>query len=526
MRPATLLVLVALGLITLPTSRAAEANGYSFTLDGSPIQPQILSLCGTPDRPQAGDLVRIDDLLPVLGPPDVYQFRRTPAHDGRLLRVGKDGRTEVVGAKVTWTYQDDKKVITNPLSRLAADELPKLRGVRLDEWDDQIRAIGPPARSPSGVRRPDGQHSPPAGRHPAAVARRPRLPGGGGALQFRHPRLLASAAAESPPLPRGAEHDWPGGQQRPEASCTIARYLDLRGSRLRNAEALAPLKELRYLDLGYTRGVTAVSFAAGMGSLVHLDLQRTAVADLAPLAGLKSLAEINANRAPVRSLPKQPLPGLRQLQVMSTALSDEGVTAFSARHPGCQVVFRWEQALRQQLQGVTRVRVRTGGTCHRDPRTEKTLFEEKNEAAVRKLIRGICVDEAAREFHCMCRGNPSIEFYQGNELKVTLGFHHGRSVRWPNVWPGTALSRKPAPELLCQWLAEHGFRGPLEERQKQKKQDLAMRRRVARYDALIPAPVLKDLKAAKSAEEAVKAFRDGTADERARAALYLPAVRV
>jgi len=55
----------------------------------------------------------------------------------------------------------------------------------------------------------------------------------------------------------------------------------------------------------------------------------------------------------------------------------------------------------------------------------------------------------------MCCGEPSIEFYQKDKLLLTLGYHHGRSLRWPEGWPGDALLTAPGADALRNWLVEH-----------------------------------------------------------------------
>ncbi len=54
----------------------------------------------------------------------------------------------------------------------------------------------------------------------------------------------------------------------------------------------------------------------------------------------------------------------------------------------------------------------------------------------------------------MCCGEPSFELYQGDKLVLTLGFHHGQAIRWPEGWPGDgALTRDSASKIKA-WLEE------------------------------------------------------------------------
>lgn len=121
-----------------------------------------------------------------------------------------------------------------------------------------------------------------------------------------------------------------------------------------------------------------------------------------------------------------------------------------------QLVFPWESRLASAVQGVDRIRVRSGGTCHRNLDREMTLFEERDPSEIAKLVESIRVDRwGSSVFPCWCCGEPSIEFYRGQELVLTLGFHHGRIVRWPGGWPGDALLSSESATYLKQWLAAH-----------------------------------------------------------------------
>lgn len=88
-----------------------------------------------------------------------------------------------------------------------------------------------------------------------------------------------------------------------------------------------------------------------------------------------------------------------------------------------------EQSLLPVLTDIDRIRVRTGGTCHRNPSEEQQLFEEKDASQIQSLIQAIHIDppENGSIVSCNCCGNPSIEFYRGEELIVTLGCQHGET---------------------------------------------------------------------------------------------------
>lgn len=115
--------------------------------------------------------------------------------------------------------------------------------------------------------------------------------------------------------------------------------------------------------------------------------------------------------------------------------------------------------LHEALQGVTRLRIRSGGTCHRDIGKEKTLVDVRDAEIVGDLIRRIKVNTDNRIFFCSCCGNPTFEFYQDDKLIAALGAHHGKSLRWlGRKWQGDGVLTKDSADFLVKWLAVYGVK--------------------------------------------------------------------
>lgn len=141
----------------------------------------------------------------------------------------------------------------------------------------------------------------------------------------------------------------------------------------------------------------------------------------------------------------------------------------------------WTTPLHEALQGATRLRVRSGGTCHRLPDEEKTLLDLRDQKQIAEFVQGIQISPYDSDFHCMCCGNPTLEFYRDEKLVVSLGFHHTLSLRWPDgKWAGDGFLTKNSDDFLIKWLADHGVRGPTEEREErvrlQKKSEASQER--------------------------------------------------
>ena len=118
------------------------------------------------------------------------------------------------------------------------------------------------------------------------------------------------------------------------------------------------------------------------------------------------------------------------------------------------VGLRRQWTLHAVLGEADRIRVRTGGTCHRMPDAELTVFEETDPARIREVVAAIRLMPGPQS-RCMCCGYPSIEFYRGDELITTIGYHHGRSIRWPDRWKWDVELTSDSARSLNQWLAEH-----------------------------------------------------------------------
>jgi hypothetical protein len=152
---------------------------------------------------------------------------------------------------------------------------------------------------------------------------------------------------------------------------------------------------------------------------------------------------------------------IAHLAVLATVVSLAGCGSGDDAKSGAASKINWTQSLHKKLDGVTRLRVRSGGTCHRTQENEKTLSEVTDADQIADFVNGIEINDSESGFQCMCCGNPSFEFYRGDKLVLTLGFHHGRSLRWPDGdWPADGLLTERSAAFLIKWLDDHGVDGP------------------------------------------------------------------
>jgi hypothetical protein len=116
-----------------------------------------------------------------------------------------------------------------------------------------------------------------------------------------------------------------------------------------------------------------------------------------------------------------------------------------------------ERSLVKALKGVDRIRVRSGGV---DAHLNRTLFEETDPEKVKEVIQSIRIDLANSGQHCTCSGDPIIEFYRGGALVVTLGYHHGKKLRWEEGWRGDGAMTADSAAAMNAWLNARGVKSP------------------------------------------------------------------
>lgn len=453
------------------------ASGYRFELDGVPVSPRITSLAGEA-LPRAGDIIHLGlhrESLPdlvapmpnelvargsasmVLGQPGHYRYFTDSVHPDALELSFDGGPRHLVHAQA-------EDIPGRPPATLR-----RLRGLSLRTWSDDIAAALAGLDGAGLVldyELPDGQYSPelrlPPGLHglqlgvalgdvlgmlrdQVAPAGPLRLAGLADLERLRYLHLdLTSISAGGP--------SWIDAVELAQLSTLEHLVIDA-SLPVRELERLRALARLRVLDLSGRRELTDLAFVAGMPALRRLDVGRTGVTSLAPLAGHPQLVELHADASPIAALPVPPPPGLRTLAVMATGLDDDAVEAFAALAPGVDVHHRWDQRLAGVAACATRLVVRSGGVCHRRPAHERVLFVRDDPAAVRELLPLLRLDEPLSDTSCLCCGALTIELHRDAELLAALSLHHGKTLRWYG-WPGDGLLADPAP--LCAWLTQHG----------------------------------------------------------------------
>ena len=536
--PCSVVFLASFSLLAMTCNAWAAGSAYTFSINGQPVTPQHYSLNADPSVFAPGDVIYVGDkefdyggLFMTLGEEKDCRFvtasgqtstaegrgaaPRPSPRDSRVFLQLPDGRRKVVRLKVSWTVRQQpidsndqtqsksqgakkqpssERIPYNPLDSMSPEEIHGLWGIAFVQWPQGIEqelAHVDTDRVCLTVHEGAG----PGGKPGASGAGRcfPRYRRKLAIWSYRE--RAARAYTISPRWPSSAT--WCFFKFRSFASepldagwiCQNAslRCLDISGCGFSNHQKLASLTELRYLDISRCQDFDNLEFVKDMRQLRTLCMGLTRISNLSPLDNSDAIREIYAGAANVRDLPKGDLASLRAVNLTSTKVDPQAVSQFRKAHPTCKVEYGWAEALRSVLQGTTKLRIRSGGTCHRRIEEEKTLAEITRPEEIERFLDGIHIDEAGSNFYCGCCGNPTFEFYTGDRLLATVGYHHGVSLRWADgSWPADGLLTTSSQVFTVSWLSQHGVDGPRQARAAAQKYQAEQEKIENRYVELIP----------------------------------------
>ena len=133
---------------------------------------------------------------------------------------------------------------------------------------------------------------------------------------------------------------------------------------------------------------------------------------------------------------------------------------------------------RKCIEKANRLRVRSGGSCHRTKEMEKTLIAVTDKQLLEEIASNINFRSQQCAPGCACCGDPTFEWYKGKRLLAMVSLHHGIAMRWPKHWPGDAILTGDSSEWLVQWLAKNGVAEPKQQVDAQKhRRDMARKGR-------------------------------------------------
>lgn len=550
------------------SSRIRPADpSCEFYLNGRRINPPLSPVDGEPDAIDPADLIEVAGVLLTVGRERELRFSASGSHPYQLFSEPPGGSRELVAARVAYEvdeellerewrefraarggkgrgaveallrWRETSPRLVNPLSDLTDDGIRRLRGVRLDYWDDaiteQLQKIDPRNTCVTIAVHHQHRHSLPelpsglrylrieVGCSPGVESYRPLL----WQRDLAYFRLHTCSdpfdvtALENCHGLKHVSFDW-AVLMNPHVLTTRAelRHLEIPGCEEVSglAGALGTLRHLRRLNLEYCGDLPEVSWVAGLSRLRELRLDRTAVRDLTPIGGLKHIESVSANASPVGKLGAMPIPSLRELKVMSTRLGDAEVSAFSRSNPQCRVYHRWTEVLQWAISKTDRVHVRTGSEYIGREEPE-TLFDERDADRARELVASLCVEDDP-DPDSPGGANLSMEFYEAGRLLATVGLSQGKKVLWQDGWPGDGSLTAKSRRFLSRWLSERGISTFDDDREEIRRNERAEARRLSKCTEILPGPAVAELEQDTELEEVAKSLetqiRDG--EERAR----------
>ncbi len=516
MRPSTFGFLFCLATVAV----AGEAGVPMFFLNGQTLRPAVISLSGTPEKPQAGDIVLIEGVLITLDGRGEFRFRTDSRRRGIILQENAKGEAEPVALTVAFTDKDTIDTITrHPAMTMSGTEFRRLRGLRMDAWwprcEEIFKKIDPAicclTIAEGAAANPDRMPTLPMALRYLNIDR-------GDKRTFRKFGELRKLR-ELRYLAIGSGFDTAFDIEIISGARDL-RYLDLRGEKLANPEALGKLTELRVLRLADCSGVADLSFATNLTKLAVLDIRRTAIEDLSPLSNLPALSALDASCSAAKKLSVAGFPALKLLRLISTPMAAESAADFAAAHPDCLVAWRWRDALTQTVREADRLVVRSGGLRLFDPAQAKTLFEIKDAASIAAAVARIEIVEEESQHRSADDGEPTLEFYCGQRLLAAVEVHGGESLRWIG-WPYDGRLTAASADAFTSWLAENGVRTPAEALAQARRKTAATEQRWAAYFAILPEELKDRLAKAGDRKETIAAFERAIPSAAKRAFLYL-----
>lgn len=499
---------------------SAGPDTTSFTLNGESIDPYWHRTLESLHIDQDRILVSIEGLVLIMDSASSYEFNGDLRKDGKLYhKVGDD--SHLVGLIVQNIYKDETKSKIDPFSDLQPVDMEYVSGIcfKAEPSDHALDLMSHLNIGQAMLTLTDR----------AAIGDPKSLPDIPNTFSFL--RIDESSSNGIKDYSRLASLDsllylevdslgFPTIDIEDISKNKMLRHLNLGGNRLKNVSAFSALENLRFLNLSWCSELSESDFLADLFELRELQMRRSGIRSLESLEGHTNISVVNANMAAIKKLPKGRLPGLAELNLLSTKVRESDINAFSQANPQCQINHTWTSALRSTLAGVDLLRIRSGGTCHRDPSREKTLLELVDTAAIEEIVSRIEMDESDSGFHCMCCGSPSFEFYKGPHLLATLGFHHGKSLRWPNgKWPGDGLLTQESGDHLIHWLADKGVEGPLKEIEATKLRKASRKAKLERATAGLPNSIKVALENGKFSQSLKKAYKQD--EEQVAALLFM-----
>jgi hypothetical protein len=483
--------LVLLFWILAMVSAGAESR-YTFSVDGQRVdgqhrKPDILSLNGTPDQPQQGDLVAVAGWWLTLDEPGHYVLEKRATHGGSLWRILPDG-DRLLGIEMQVTdLRTGLKYEGAVPSRLTNSERRSVRGVKISGWAPRFAK----ELAILDVPRVCFEHRYEAERK---LYSQGGLPRAATRLVLDHLPDWVPAALDFPHLQAAilkvnectSDLHWVTKSKDLRALSLDLQFLVYDWS-LR-AETFKHLPELRSLETNFGGLIGVAPDIGNLPKLRSISMSNTDLGEAlrdwkAPELEHFTLSEVRATQLPEAKLPK-----LRSARISPTKwLMPEGVSQpsqdelkrFRLTHPQAEMALNWAEQFSLWIRGCDRIRLRGGGECCWQNGGDLPYYDTNDVLEVSEFLRFIKAHPEEGLSGIMDCGRDSLEFYRGAELIRTLGMWGGREGR--PIGFRFALEKESAREVE-QWVRRRigGEVGDWKAREE----------RIARYRDILPQELL------------------------------------
>ena len=113
--------------------------------------------------------------------------------------------------------------------------------------------------------------------------------------------------------------------------------------------------------------------------------------------------------------------------------------------------------VRNKITGSSRLVIRTGGNCHREPERERILFETKDAEIIKKISKRISLGFSDPGGACMCCGEMTFDFYRDGNLYYSFSLHHRSHIRIKDSSYGDKDLSFYSKRKVNAWLEEIGI---------------------------------------------------------------------
>lgn len=444
--------------IILCSSGLVFAENYQFFFDDKKLDCKYIDLNGDGVTPSKGDLCFIDkDTYFVVGEPGKYVFTKGK-YKGTTALINADGSKTIIGAAINLDF-NDKNVLINPLLKMNNDEISNLWFVVLNDWNKEIKVK---------LNHINFEKTCVFIYDTASIKNvLPKLPD---KIRYLHTKNLVVPGFEEISSLARYKHLEYLHLDLPEKKIDLKlleksknlKYLSCSGfwNEIENYETLKMFPKLIHLDFNDVKNLENIDFVSALPKLRTLMINGTKVTNIEPALKLKRLMHLDASGCPINKLKDIKVPSLKEIQLSDEGFTKEELEAFKTANPHCKVNLTLS-FLKKSLAGVNKVRIREIGI-----QKIKTLFELQDFDKINLLIRKLVIKKnfTRRGSHCLCNGSHYIDFFKGGELVVSLGLHHGFTVRGhKGPINGDENLTDDSAKFIVNWLAENGVPEPLNE---------------------------------------------------------------